>query len=102
MELSIGDRITLLNLLPNEGDLVTITVTRDIANKLNFNQDEIQKCELKFEKNSYRWNTEKSFLISVDFTEREKEILKGQVEKLDSEKKINVQNLDICLKIKES
>jgi len=90
-------------MLPSEGDILTLTVSRDLAKLLNFTQDEIAKCDLSYDKNNkaYTWNQEHSFTICVDFSPKEILLLKEQVEIADKAKKINVRNLDLCVMIKE-
>ena len=45
------------------------------------------------------WNINKDLGKEVEFKHDEIGILKSAVKKLDEEKKVNVSNLDICLKI---
>lgn len=102
MELNVKDRLMFNSLFPQQGDLIAQTLIRDITKKVALTQDEIKEVELKVTANGFNWNNEKAVPKDVTFTEAELEFIKQQVERLDREKKITQDNLDLCMKIKNT
>lgn len=101
MKLTIKNRMLINELYPKESNLISQILVKDINEKINITQKDIKKYEIKSNQNSLTWNTEKDKGLEVDFTDKEIELLKEQVEKLDKENKITQDNLDLCLKIRE-
>lgn len=101
MELNIKDRLTFNFLFPQAGNIITQTLIKEISKKVTLLQDEIEKIELKtVEGNRLQWNEKEIMPKEIVFGKTELEFLKQQVERLDKEKKITQDSLDLCLKIK--
>ena len=101
MKLTIKDRLLINELYPKESNLISQILVKDINEKVNITQNDIDKYNIKPEKNGLTWNVKKDKGIEVGFTDKEIEFLKKQVERLDAESKITQSNIDLCLKIKE-
>lgn len=105
MKLTILDRIIISQLYPQKSNLIQMTLVEDITKKVKIGQEEIKEIELKVEPTtngiSYNWNKDKAKDLNVDFTKEEIELLKSQVEELDSKKEITRELLDICKRIKQ-
>ncbi|MFX0084348.1 MAG: hypothetical protein ACFFAU_01640 [Candidatus Hodarchaeota archaeon] len=100
VKLTVKDRILIANLYPNEADLVTQILVRDISKKVDFSQEEIKNIELKLAGvGRYVWNSDAPDL-EVNFTEKELTLLRNQIGKLDRQKKITQNMLDLVLKLK--
>jgi len=97
MKLSVKDRVVVRQLYPDHHDLMTQVLVRDIIKKIEFSQKELKEIEYKVLGNGKETWKEKD--IDVKFTDSELSFLRDQVNRLNSEKKINQDNLDICLKI---
>jgi len=100
IKLSVKDRIVIRQLFPNESDLVTQLLVRDIIEKTEFTQEEIKKIGLKVNEKGYTWNPEAKEK-EVDFTKAELEFLKSRVDEWDKKKRITQDILDLCIKIKD-
>jgi len=103
MKLSIKERIVITQLYPNQGNLISQTLVRDIDKKIRITQEEMKEIDFNVREdgNSYVWNNEKAKEKEIEFTKSEIDLLKKEVEKLDKENKITQSMLDLCLKIKE-
>jgi len=101
MKLTIKERVTIVALYPRESDLITQVLVKDLKEKIKLSQEEIKEIELKKEGMGYVWNTQKAKNKDIDFTKMEIIFLKEQVDRLDKEKKISLDLIDICLKIRE-
>jgi len=45
--LNISERIALLNILPAQGNLVTLKIVRDLQSRLSFSEEEVKKYKIK-------------------------------------------------------
>ena len=100
MKLTLKERLSLPRLYPQKGSLLSQVTIRDINEKIKIGKDEIKKVGLKSDKGSLTWDGKKAKEINIDFTEVEVNFLKDQVERLDKEKNITSNILDLCLKLK--
>lgn len=46
-KLNIAERIALLNILPYEGNVVTLKIIRDLQNQLGFSEEEMKRFKMK-------------------------------------------------------
>lgn len=99
MKLSIKDRVAILDMLPQTGSISEMVDIMEIAKKVRINQEEKDKVGFRETQGSISWNISLDEGKDVDFTFEEVVILKACVTKLDTEKRVNSANLDICLKI---
>ena len=100
IKLSVKDRIVIRQLFPNESDIVTQLMVRDIIEKTEFTQEEIEKINLKVNEKGYTWDPQAKEK-EVDFTKAELEFLKSRVDEWDKKKRITQDILDLCVKIKD-
>ena len=66
MELSVQDRLLLLNCLPKEGDIAMLRVLRDLGNALSFSEDDHADFEMKRNPNGSTWNQDKAICKEVE------------------------------------
>jgi len=99
MKLTVAERLCISELFPAEGNIISMTLTKDISEKVSITQEEIKDFEIISDETGIRWNAKKQRDIDVEFTELELNLLKDQVKKFDEEKKISARLLNICLKI---
>ena len=98
MKLSVKERLAVPQILPEESNLYTQMIARNVRNKAEFSPEETAEIGLQAVGGSLSWSNDKS--EDVSFTEEELQLLKDQVEKLDKENKITNDLLDLCLKVK--
>ena len=101
MEMVINDRLAVQALCPREGNIITLTLARDIKQKTELTQADFKKHNIKPAPNGgLTWTVEKKG-ITVTFTSAEIALLKAEVDKLDKTSKITPDILSFCLAIKE-
>ena len=59
MKLGIRDRIVLLNILPAEGDFITLKIVHDLRSALAFSEQDLKDYEITSEDNAVRWSEAK-------------------------------------------
>lgn len=103
MKLSIPERIMFNRLFPRESSMIEMSLVKDIGEKVKLSQDEIEKIGLKQENSILVWSGEKAKDMDkeIDFSNSELSFLKSQIDRLDREKKVTVELLGLCQKIKE-
>ena len=105
MELGIKDRLLLTGqLLPKEGNMLTMVVVKDIKNKTELSQSEVTEYGLKVvAEGGLSWNEEGNKSVKeIIFTTAELSILKEKVDELDRNAKLTLDILPLCRLIKES
>lgn len=97
MELSIKNRLNFQTLLPRSGNILEQILIKGITDRVNLTHEEAEQIELKSEGQTLRWNPDKAFEKEIEFSEAEINLLKEQVKRLDQEKAVNQDNLELCL-----
>ena len=105
MRFSVLERIAILNqVFPKEADFVGVRVMKAIRKKLDFETKEIKEINLHPEldpatgQSFMSWDP-KAKDIEVKFDALEVKFLRENVERLDREKKVNEQIMDLCDKV---
>lgn len=99
MNLKIKDRIAIIQMLPQSGSLSEMVDIMEIVKKSRLTAQEKLDVDFKETANSAMWNIAKDLGVDVNFTLDELSVLKAAVKKLDLEKGITANNLEICLQI---
>jgi hypothetical protein len=93
MKLNVLERITLLGLLPTEGTYITFKLLIDLKGALAFNEKEIKEFCIKENDGRITWT--KSVDKEVDIGDTIKEVIVKKLKELDSQGKINDQNIGL-------
>lgn len=96
MKLKLIDRIILGNILPQEGNIKTIVIVKDIREKIKITQEDFKEYEIVVNGANLQWNSkgiEAEF--DIDFTEFEKNEAKLAIQKADKDKKMTVDMLHL-------
>ena len=89
MKLRIKERITLLNLLPSQGNITSMTIKYDLKEKIKITQEEIVGMELQESDGLIKWNDSKDLGKDIEFTELELKMIKDILKELDEKKQLN-------------
>ena len=101
MKLKVFERIILLNLLPTEGNVVTLRVVRDLQSALSFSEDEIKQYRIQSvadaeNRVNITWDVARSLEEKdVKIGDVAKTIIREKLVKLDEEKKLTLNMLSI-------
>lgn len=104
--LDIRERLLMRRMYPQEADLMTQIISRDIDKKVEITQKEaesvgLEQFETELGKSSLKWNENGEKSKKFRFTNPEVELLKAQVKKLDETKKVTPDMVGLLLKIKD-
>ena len=95
----IVERLVMLELLPQEGNFLTLKEVRTLRENLSLSPEEIKDFEVKQENNNIVWNASKEQPKQVQISEYLLKELKDKFKELDAEKKLTERYLSIYEKI---
>jgi len=88
IELTVMERLVLLNILPKEGDFTTIKLLRKLRENLSFDEDEHKKLNFVQDGGQVRWNQEALSNKRIQIGEKQSDIIHDALKKLNDEKKL--------------
>ena len=95
MELSVLERLMLLDTLPQEGDITTIRIVRELREALSFGEEESARIELRTESGRTEWKQDAETPKDVDIGPRATAVIVGALEELNKQKKLNEQHIPL-------
>lgn len=103
IKLSVYERLVLLNILPKEGNFITLKITRQLREGLSFNEKEIKELKLAIdpEKGNATWNPSKDPNKEVEIGREAKKIIVESLEKLDKDAKLTQEHFSLFEKFVE-
>jgi len=102
-KLHIQERIILMELLPKEGNFVTLKMIRELREQLALNKDERESMGIKIEGDQVSWDPVKAQenLKEMDFDDLAVDIVKSQLKRLDESNKLEQKHFTIYQKFME-
>lgn len=100
MILTIKDRLTIIGILPSEGNLCEMVDIYDLVKQLKLSDEE--KALVCYSENgqAIKWDATKDPMKEIVFSNDQKDIFTKAVDKLDMEGKINLNQVETILKVK--
>lgn len=88
--LNVGERMTVLAIMPKEGSFVTLRLIRGLVEKLGLSAQELQEYEVTedTEQHIVRWNVAGSIPKEIEFADAETDIIKRELKRLDTGEKL--------------
>jgi hypothetical protein len=96
MNLSVSERMVILQILPKEGNYATLRILQNLKLALSFTEQELKEWEIvtDAEKNQTRWSINAG-LADIPIGERAMDMIVEALIKLDREKKLTEQALSV-------
>jgi hypothetical protein len=95
MLLKLLDRVTLLGVLPEQGDFVTLKIVRKLRESLAFDEEEISRLKIQQNDGVITWDTLADEGKEVTIGEKASDLIVGCLKKLDKEQKLTAQHYDL-------
>lgn len=99
MDLTVFERILLLNLLPNEGDITTLRLIRSLREDLSFSEAEHKKFAIVNNGTAIQWDEAKASAKSakkrVEIGAKMREVIVAQFAALNDAKKLQSVQIDL-------
>lgn len=88
VELNVAERLTLMSVLPREGNFVTLKVLRETNDKLGLSEEELKFYEVEQDEDKVHWNPDKDKGTELEFGDRATDIIVDALKNLDKSKKL--------------
>lgn len=97
MELNLGERIVLLGMLPEQHNLVTMRIVKELQMNLGFTEEEIKEYNISVdtEKNIVKWDIKGNIPKDIKIGEKAHDIIMEQFAKLDKENKLKAMHIEL-------
>ena len=96
MKLKIHDRLLVLNILPKEGNLVTVRLLKDILGKIGLAGDEIKDWKVQSRPNNQViWDNTKQTEKEIEVSDSERELIFAKLEELNKASKLTLEQLNL-------
>lgn len=95
MELSVRERLLLLDILPAQGDITTLLVIREAQEALGFQDEEREALEMVAEDGRVRWNMQIETPKIVRLGDAALAIIAGRLKELSERKQLGLEHVDL-------
>jgi hypothetical protein len=104
MELNIAERLTLLGILPKEGNFLTLKILRKLREELSFSEEELKKYQITQDGEQIHWNSEKDKKEPKDFKISGEllAVIVKSLKELDASGKLTINHYSLYEKFVES
>jgi hypothetical protein len=93
MELSVLDRLMLLNILPKNGDVTTLRIVRQLNEDLSFSEEEHAALGFEVLEGQVKWKTEGDPHKDIEIGPRAWTLICDTLERLSKEKDLTLDQL---------
>jgi hypothetical protein len=96
MELNVKERLTLLDILPREGDYTTIRIVRELREQVSFSDEEHAAYDFQYtEDGRMTWNAEAVQSRDFLFAPKARHIIEEALVKADKAKKLTSDHVSV-------
>ena len=88
MKLNVMERLTLLQILPKEGNFATLKITRELISNLGLSEADYKEFEINQKDGLITWNEKGGEDRAIVIGEKATDIIIESLKKLDEEKKL--------------
>jgi len=103
LKLSVYERLVLLNILPKEGNFITLKIIRQLREDLSFNEKDVKELKLSIdpEKGNATWDVSKDPNKEVEIGREANKVIIEALEKLDKDEKLTQEHFSLYEKFVE-
>lgn len=101
MELTIKERIVLLNILPKEGNVITLKLVRKFREALSFSETEIKEGKIKIGDGQINWDDSVLKSKDVKVEDTIKSLIVKSLRDLDQKEKLTEEHISLYEKFVE-
>lgn len=101
MELTVMERVMLLNTLPNQGNIVTLKLLAELRDALAFDEEDIAAATIVQDDETGRISWEANISKEFDLGRKTTEIIVKELTRLDAESALTPNHMSLCEKFLE-
>lgn len=98
MKLNVIERLTLLQILPQEGNFLTLKVLRDLTSILAMTEKEFKEFDIKQVDEQVTWNLKGNEEKEVEIGEKATDLIVEALKELDKNKKLEQRHFSLYQK----
>ena len=98
MKLNLMERISVLQILPKEGNFITLKVIGELQQTLAPSEAEFKEFEIVQEGENIRWNAKGNIEKELPVGDKACEVIVNVLKKLDNEEKLTNQHFSVYKK----
>jgi hypothetical protein len=95
------ERLSLRGVLPEKGDFVTFRAVRELHEMLSFNEEEIEKFNLKQEKDQITWDADADTPREFPFSKTQTKVITDALKSLNDKGEIDASTFGLYEKFIE-
>ena len=99
MELTVMERLVLLQILPKEGNLLQLKIVRQLREELSFSEQEHATLNFQEGDGLINWDQNKAGPKEVELGTKALEMIHKALAELDKAGKLRAEYLDLCEKV---
>lgn len=88
MELNLLERMKLLEVLPKEGNFLTLKIVRDLQSQLSPSEKEHKQYKIETRGNQVLWNEKGKEFKKMEIGDKAKEVIVGVLREMDKKGKL--------------
>jgi hypothetical protein len=88
MKLNVLERLLLLQILPAEGDFVTLKIIKGLKESVALSEGDFKEFDIKQESEQVLWNQKGNEERAINIGEKATDVIVEALKKLDNEKKL--------------
>jgi len=101
MKLNVGERLILLQVLPQEGNFLTLKIIRDLTEVVGLNEKEFKEFGIKEAGGQVSWNQKGIEEREIEIGEKATDIIVEALKKLNETNKLGQRHLSLYEKFIE-
>jgi len=101
MELTVMERVMLLNTLPQSGNMVNLKLIAELRDALSFNEEDIEAATIVQDDETGRITWAENVTKEFDFGRKTTEIIVKELTRLDNESALTPNHMSLCEKFLE-
>ncbi len=96
MELTVGERLLLLDILPVQGSMVTLRIVRELREALSFDEAEHVTLNLREDGNIVRWDTAQAQDKEIPIGPKAMDLIRTRIKELSEDNALRLDHLPLC------
>ena len=88
MKLNVSERLSLLQVLPQEGNFLTLKIMRDLTEIVGLNEKQFKEFGIKELKGQVSWNKKGAEEREIEIGEKATDIIVESLKRLDQQNKL--------------
>jgi hypothetical protein len=97
MKFEVSERIRLLAILPEKGNLLTLKIVRELREELSFSEDEHKAMKITVQGDRIKWD-DKAKAKNVKVGDQGKELIEKVLRELNEKDELTLPDLDLWAK----